>query len=250
LEVPRPVAWGFLSWRFLQNFPIFIFAGMYYRSLGLSRPIVLLAMNILAWGMSQALYDSDLSFNTYMDLLLYLVAAFVLVRRRYEWIILISILSALNRETGALIPVLSLAIGLWIESNPRRRRCALWASLIGAALFVGIYGGIRAWLGPRELFHAFDKDLGLPVFVENVARLNTWARLAIMFGILPYLAFRNWRRWSTPLKCFGCTLLPVWIAIHFLASVVAETRLFLVPLAIVLIPGALLMHDDHRAHSL
>jgi hypothetical protein len=59
-------------------------------------------------------------------------------------------------------------------------------------------------------------------------------------NIVPLLAIFSWRRWPLELKAFGLTIVPFWVVIHLFTSVIAETRLLLVPFAVVLLPGALL----------
>jgi hypothetical protein len=51
-------------------------------------------------------HGSDFQFNTFFDIMFYLLAGLVVFAGRYKWIVPITILGALNRETSALIPVL------------------------------------------------------------------------------------------------------------------------------------------------
>ena len=56
---------------------------------------------------------------------------------------------------------------------------------------------------------------------------------------MPFIALWRLRHWPAPLKTFGLAVVPVWLAVHLFAAVIAETRLLLVPYALVAIPGAL-----------
>jgi hypothetical protein len=49
------------------------------------------------------------------------------------------------------------------------------------------------------------------------------------------------------LKAFGIAVVPAWIVIHLFTAVLSETRLLLVPFALVLVPGALLALRDRTA---
>ena len=94
--IPRPVATAFIGCRVIQNMLIFILCLLFYRALGIGHLLSLLGMSLLAWSMTHSLYDSDLQYNTYSDVIFYLFAGIVLVRRKYAWIIPITFLAALN----------------------------------------------------------------------------------------------------------------------------------------------------------
>jgi hypothetical protein len=67
----------------------------------------------------------------------------------------------------------------------------------------------------------------------------TWDFVFQTLNVLPLLALIAWRRWSPELRAIGLAVAPAWVAIHLFTSVLAESRLLLVPLALVFIPGAL-----------
>jgi hypothetical protein len=52
----------------------------------------------------------------------------------------------------------------------------------------------------------------------------------------PFLGLIAFRQSPLVLKRFAIALVPVWILVHFLGSVVSEARLFLVPQILVFIP--------------
>src|SRR5437867_3550719 len=132
---PHPVATAFILFRLLQNALIFLLAASYFRSFDLNEPLVLLGLSCLAWGMTHAGYNSDLQFNTYSDIIFYLAAALLLIRGKSLWIPAVSVLAALNRETGLLIPLLALG-----EENPgTRRRRALNRPIVLAG--IGLLAG-------------------------------------------------------------------------------------------------------------
>lgn len=70
-------------------------------------------------------------------------------------------------------------------------------------------------------------------------RYITWVQLFGTLGVLPILAVWSARRWPRPLQAFFWAIVPVWIVVHPFVSVLAEARLFLVPLTMIFIPGAL-----------
>jgi hypothetical protein len=125
----HPLVTAFLELRLGQNFLIFLIAAIHYHRLRLSKPAILLGVNILAWSMTRSLFDSDLRFSTYVDVLLYLIAGVVFQGRTYRPILPLTVAAAFNRETSALIPFFppwqpSAAVirqGLWAKSGLTRR---------------------------------------------------------------------------------------------------------------------------------
>lgn len=243
LGLERPIVWGFLSMRIAQNLAIFLLAAQYYSSLGLGNRTVLLGLTGIAWAMTNALYDSDLGLNTYSDVILYLLAGLAVVKRRFIWIPPLALCAALNRETGALIPVIALATGL-CDRRATGSRQAVWIGAAGVVLFAATYLGLRSYLGPRQVFYAYGNPPGLSVVFENLSRLNSWARLIAMGGLFPLFAAMAFRSWPPVLRTFAVIVLPVWVLAHLPTSVLAESRLFLAPLALVVIPGGLFAFND------
>jgi hypothetical protein len=100
LGVGRPVLVGFLGVRVVQNAAIFLLAWILYRRLGLGRRRAALGLALLAWGTTQSLYEANLAFNTYSDVGFYLAAAVLLLYGAWAWIVPLTALAALNRETA------------------------------------------------------------------------------------------------------------------------------------------------------
>ena len=144
------VALGFVAFRILQNLAIFSLAAVYYRKLGLGRSAVLLGLSAVAWGMTNARYDSDLSLNTYSDVLFYLAAALLILAGRLVWMAPLMVAAALNRETSGLIPMMLLASGIGVRRPGERisPRLVAWPLAL-LACFALTYLGVRFMLGPR-----------------------------------------------------------------------------------------------------
>lgn len=239
LRVPDPVLTAFIGIRLLQNFAVFLLAMRWYRRLGLDRREVLLGVWMLALGMTNALYDSDLSFNTYMDLVLYLATVLLLEGRRYLWIVPLTVLAALNSERAGMIPLLLAAEALpWRRPFVLNRRVLI---LSGVAL--GAYGatflGLRLWLGHSSGTVTFGMSPGLGQAVFNISRPQTWVNLVATLGAIPLVALLAPGRWPPLLRRITVVLVPAWVAIHFASSLVAETRLMLTPFALAIVPAAL-----------
>ena len=190
-------------------------------------------------GMSQALYDSDLQFNTYFDVVFYLAAALAIVNKQYGWILPITILAALNRETSGLIPLMLAVAGLSRDvPQESKRRLFLIAALSLTSSGI-IFAGLRLLLGPRELFLPYGQQLGLKFVLYNLKRPITWMQMFGVLGLLPLLNWISRHHWPHVLHSFFWTAAPIWFLIHLLGSIMAEARLFLVPFALLFVPGAM-----------
>jgi hypothetical protein len=239
LGLSRDPMTAMLVFRALQNLALFALAWLFYRSLGLRSLVPLLGLVILAFGMGQATFESDLSFNLYFDLIFYLAAVLLIARRWDGWLIPLSILAAANRETSLLIPFLLVAARVGLRPLKVDRKATVIA---GVALIaqIGVYLGIRAALGPKEQFFPHGVAWGWELLRYNLARWETWQYLGATFSIIPLLSLALFRRWPDILRRYFWVMVPVWLVLHTLLGVLAETRILLVPYALVLLPGALL----------
>jgi hypothetical protein len=236
---PAPTIYAFMMVRLFQNLFIFVCAALYYEKLGLNRYAVFVGLALLTWGMIHSIPDTDLSFNTYTDLIFYLLAGLLILNQRYLWIIPLTALAALNRETGGLIPVMLLAATVHLRPKFTAERHAVGIAGSALVLFALIYVGLRMIYGPRPMFIPYDRPPGLPLFLFNVGQPITWMKLFATFGILPLLALVAFRRWPDVLRAFFWAIIPIWLGVHLFMSVLAETRLLLVPHTLVIIPGVL-----------
>jgi hypothetical protein len=238
--VPRAAGVTFVAIRVAQNVAIFLLLFGYMRALGIGAYAALLGMMALAWAMTQANYNSDLAINTYSDVLFYLLAGWCVVRRLAWPVLPITMLAALNRETSGLIPVMLLAAAYYWPQGRERASAVRWGAASLAAWAV-VFVGLRLWFGARGWeVHPSGTEQGIALLWYNLSFDRSWAHLAGTFSILPVLAWLGWRGAPDALRAFAVALLPVWITVHFLYSAVAETRLFLVPLVVVVIPLAML----------
>ena len=144
LGIPHPIGAAFLSFRVFQNSLIFLVAAFYYRKLGLNEYLVLIGLSALAWGMTHALVDSDLQFSNYSDVIFYLAAGLLILYNRDVWIIPITALAALNRETCGAIPLMLFASRVQVRPFRISKRplvivgvaCALYVLVFGTQVFV------------------------------------------------------------------------------------------------------------------
>jgi hypothetical protein len=229
----------FISFRFIQCILIFLVAGVYYQKLRVPIFANLLGLSILTWGMSTSLYNSDLAFNNFFDIAFYLLAAIVVMDGKFFWIPLITVMAAFNRETSALIPFMLIGFAYYSGNKQEQMKPAIVYSIISLIIFAVIFFGLRVYYGEQPFLTADGYSPGIGLLKFNLVRLVTWEQLLLTLGIIPFLAVFAYRDWPKTLKIYFWVVVPAWITIHFLASLVAESRLLLVPQALVFIPGVL-----------
>jgi hypothetical protein len=237
LSLPDPLVVAFVAVRVGQEVVMFVAAWWLWRALGLSRAACFLGLAALGWSVSYSNYGSDLQFNTYFDVLFYLLAALAVLRDRLLWLLPLTAVAALNRETSGLLPLLALAGLPGAAPGERTRRIRI--ALAGLAIWAAIFGGLRLAYGRQELIVPYGHRPGIDLLLYNLGRARTWVQLAATFSILPFLAWAARRRWTPPLRGFMWIVVPAWFAIHWVGAVMSETRLLLVPLALAILPAAL-----------
>ena len=142
-----------------------------------------------------------------------------------------------------MIPVMlaKTAFAGWWPREERAR--ILGIAVLSLAAYAAVVIGLRYLLPPQGVIRPYRIRFGLPLLHFNIAHWSTWKRLAVMLNVLPILCARNYRGWPRVLRGWFWVLVPAWFVVHFTAAVAAETRLFLVPVAVVLVPGSLLALD-------
>jgi hypothetical protein len=237
--IPSPSAVGFLAFRILQNILIFTLAAYYYRKLGLNQFAAILGISLLAWSFTQALYGADLQFNTYGDILFYLAAGLAIAHRRVNWVIPITFLAAFNRETSLLIPFLLVAAYIEMKPTISLPRNIFTVVGVSLALFAVVFIGLRIAFGPQELIVPYGYHIGMELFTYNLTLPATYIEVFGVLGLLPIMAIVARKQWPDLLVRFFWALVPIWFVVHLFASILAESRLLLVPQALIFIPGAL-----------
>jgi hypothetical protein len=235
----HPYVVGFEAFRLLQNLVIFAAMWILLRRFGFDALPAALGLGLLAWAMTQALHNTGLQFNSYGDLAFYLVAAILILDRRYAWIVPLTVAAALNRETSGLIPVMLIAVGIAHGARTDGGRRAIGYGAAALALYAITIASVRLIVGSAPLFKPFNLSPGLDYVRYNLRSGLTWEYLFRTLNIVPFIALAGLGRWPRELKAFALAIVPVWAVAHLFASILAETRLLLVPYAVVFVPGAL-----------
>lgn len=234
----------FLFFRFLQNILIFYMAILFYESLGIKNPwLILTGVFILSYSMAHSVFQSDLSFNTYFDVFFYLLGGWLIIHKKYIWIIPLMFLAALNRETSLLIPaMLVLPFVKWPNILVPRR--VFLIALTSILFFFVAFIGVRIYYGyqPSAGIHGMTSFTDYLFF--NIRFKRMYPELIGTLGFLPIVFLLFFNKLPLLLKQWFWLVCPVWFLIHLAYSTAVETRLFLVPQALIFIPGFLYLIED------
>ncbi len=242
----------FILFRFLLHIMIFIVAFMYYTKMVKSDWLIFIGLIILSLSMGNSVNDSDLAFNTYIDVLLYLMAGYIIYTEKYDWYILpIAILGALNRETSVLIPFIYYVCRLDLKNfslahirfdqvvAPKK---TIMITAISYLFFIAIYFGLRFYYGFEDYQGVRGASPGLPTLVINLFSLvsiKTYFEMYGTFMILPLIFIYKFNSIDFKLRIIFLALVPIWFLVHWWSAVAYQSRLFLVPTLLVFIPGVL-----------
>ena len=227
-----------------QNIIIFLLALIYFRSVKLSFQFSFIGMIICAYGMCFAFYQSDLSYYIYTQIAFILFAAILINFQKYNWLIPLTIIAALNREEAIFIPLMFLGSQM-IHFNFKmiNKRTALLQAgqlIFCFASYFIIYFGLRYVLGSAGYSNSRYGMVipGLELFRLNLLNQNTWRGLSFMYSGLPFIIL-YFTKWPAILKSYMFCLVLPWFLLEFVFGSADETRLFLVPLFIVFVPATI-----------
>ncbi|MEM6261756.1 MAG: hypothetical protein AAGI38_04565 [Bacteroidota bacterium] len=228
--------------RWIQHFLIFLVALMLYQKMGISHPwLSFIGVMLLAHSMARSNFGSDLSFNTYFDLLFYLLGAWCILSEKYVGFMVVVFLAALNRESSGFLPLM-LAI-MAIQGKPLNiiQPKKVKVAALSMGIFVGVFIGIRLWLGYQAPNPVYDNESFMDYLLWNLTNPITYPQLLTTFGVMPLIALVGYRAWPSFLTRWFWLVIPAWVVIHFGFSIARETRLFLVPMGLIFIPGVLFL---------
>ncbi|HEY9007937.1 hypothetical protein [Ohtaekwangia sp.] len=240
----------YLFFKFIQNMLIFYISFYYYKALQIRNPILIFAgLMLLCYTISNSVFQSDFSFNTYFDIIFYLLAACVILHKKYYWILPITFFAAVNRETSGFIPLMVVAPFLLFDRSMLTKD--KWIiTLSSLAVFAAVFVSIRLYFGFREAegIHGMRSPLAYLKF--NLTFFRMYPQLFGTLGLIPLITLFGFRRLPLMLKSWCLLIVPFWFVIHLAKSTAMESRLFLVPQALIFIPAMLwLIEDYYRNHS-
>ncbi len=211
---------------------------LYFIALGFPLSGMITGCLLLAWGMCQAFNQSDLSFYSYSELLFFLLAGACMARRWLWMMPILLLVAAANRESSIMLLAL---FGAAIPTMGFRR--IVWPLLVSMVVFVAVQALAHWWAGPSPLYSGSCYGAvypGVKLAMLNFTNKYTWYWLIRMYAVLP-LVLLWYRQWPISLRWHFWMLAIPWCFAQFLCGSTDETRLFLVPLAMVFIPASVAM---------
>lgn len=229
----------FALWRVVLQVIIFILLYESYRTFIHSDRLLIFGGLWLAFAMGNAIKDSDLSLNTYADVLFYACALLFWVRLAPAWYFVpLMFVATLNRETDMLILAFALfpRPGSW--RLDRERVLVMGLAALTAGL---VFLGVRAYYGqlPHNDYYV---PVGLPMLRLNLFSAMapyTYMEVLGTVSVLPVVMLLSWRALRPIWRQLFLLIVPVWFLVHLVSVVCWESRLFLVPLVVVFLPAVL-----------
>jgi hypothetical protein len=183
---PEPIP--YLALHFAQVALIFILCLMYFQKLGVKNPFLLGAgLIISSFCISTSVFQSDLSFNTYFDIIFYLTAALLILSEKIVWIIPLTVVAASNRETSGFIPLMVLTPFAFRSYGTDRRRLVVAASSL--ILFAIVFFFVRWYFGFRPAVGIHGMTSPIDFFIFNITFLRMYP-LMLRPGINTRSGFR------------------------------------------------------------
>lgn len=219
-----------ISFRIIQNFVIFMLISKFI-SIYVTRDSKYLAMLLFAYITLNSNWNSDLSFNIYTELIVCLSFAILYHEKKILGCYLVVFLGVLNRETS-----IYLAIFMFSFMNKPVKRDYTFAFKL---LFLGLatYLSIRMIIGPRAYMRYECCSVPLGYLKRNFESQSIFFFSQTMFALILVIIV-CWKS-IIPRYKRGIILTIPWILIHFCATFVEETRLFLVPTILIYLPAVL-----------
>lgn len=240
---------AFLIFRVLQNLLIFLLAHLVWKRLGVLNPwLILTGITLLGFNMAHSVFQSDLSFNTYFDIFFYLLAAWLILSKKIVWTIPLMLIAALNRETSLLIPGMVLLGGItWKPFSVNKKH--FWTATAAMVMFFVAFIWVRLYYGYRAPEGINGMVSYLDYLKFNISFKRVYPELIGTLAVLPLLVILFLNRVPVVLREWFWLICPVWFIVHFAYSTVVETRLFLVPQALIFVPAFIFLLEAWYTNS-
>lgn len=239
----------FLLFRLALNMLVFTLAYYLWKHFVQNRLLILLGLMFVSLAMGNAVIASDLTFNTYLDNVFYLFTACIIVYQlNYLWLLPLTLLAAFNRETAMLIPVLFFVSQMDFSKFSLQSlrlntigfppvRIWIFSGLL-VVLFLSIFLSVRAYYGyvAPQVWKASPGWDMIKLNLMSPVALKSYMELLGVTSIIPFVLLYRFRIVPLLLKVWFITIVPLWFAVHIYSVVIYQTRLFLVPLIMILMP--------------
>lgn len=247
----------FIVWRFILNFLVFTLAYCLWRYFIQNQWLIFFGLLFVSLAMGNGVMASDLTFNTYTDIAFYLLAACLIVYgHNPAWFLLIAPLAAFNRETSLLIPFLFFISQMDFSGftlRPLNLKAIrwpvprIWALTAGCyVLFFTIFIGVRLHYGYRPP-QTWKVPAGLPMIKLNLfsaVAVKSYFEMLGVFSVIPLIILYKFRSFPLLLRTWFLGIVPVWFAVHIISVVTYQTRLFLTPTIMIMLPMMLWLIEN------
>jgi hypothetical protein len=238
----------FVGFRFLQNMIIFCLAYVYFSLIVRNKMLIAFGLMLATIFMGNGVMDADLTFNTYTDIILYLTAALVILKNYSPlWIVVLTLAGSLNRETSLMIPALYFFTKMnwngWpkaVELVKNNFNLIIWTTAALIAYAIGFIA-VRMYFG-YEPVSVWRAPAGIQMLKFNLlssVSIKTYMELFGVFGFMPLWCLLIFKKMSYQMKVFFILLVPVWFTVHLCTAVGYQTRLYLVPVLLTILPAVL-----------
>lgn len=248
----------FLIFRFMEDFFLLLLSFYLLSYFIKNNWLVFLGLIMISWSMGNGVSASDLTFNTYLDNIFYLLAGCLILYKKNPWYFVpITIFACANRETSMLIPYLlfisnikfkvPLSLSMFKKNSWPSKRIFL-ITILSFASYVIIFIGIRLYFGYRPQ-GIWKVPAGLPMIRLNLLSLVAVKGYFEMFGafsILPLICLYKFRQCSLILQTWFIAIVPVWFFVHLYSVPAYESRLFFVPTYLIFVPMFLEIIQKHE----
>lgn len=247
----------FIFFRFCLNFLVFALAYCLWRYFVKNNWLIFFGLIFISLSMGNGVIASDLTFNTYLDITFYLTAANIIVYKKNPyWLIPLIALAAFNRETSMMIPFLFFISQMDFSKFQLRRlnfsfpKLNVWVLTgIMYVIFFAIFFSVRAYYGYKPS-QEWKVPAGLPMVKLNLLSsvgVKSYFEMLGLFGVIPFIILYKLRSFPLLLRVWFLCIVPAWFAVHFYTVVTYQTRLFLTPLIMIMMPMMLwLIENEYR----
>lgn len=247
----------FILFRFAEHLLIFFLAWKLWSKFVKNKWLIFFGINFLALSLGNGVTVADLSFNTYMDIILYLITANIIVYNKNHLLLIpITVLGAFNRETSILIPALyfisqmdltKFSLKNFSFKSIKFPAGKTWlVTILLYVIFFTIFISLRVHFGYRPQ-QVWKVPAGLQMLKLNLASataVKAYMELIATFAVIPLIILYKFKSFPYLLRKWFLFLVPVWFLIHFISVVAYQTRLFMVPFILIMLPMLLWLIEN------
>jgi hypothetical protein len=208
------------------SFLLYALGYVWWAELGLGWPTRLLGLALLSIALAFALLIRGWEIDKLIEPCLFLLAALCAWRGRFVAFVAIAALAAVNRETGAFMPLVA-AAALIDQRGTLRAAASHWSVWLSAVVCLAIVVWLRTLLPLPAVRPWSDLSLERLIYVGGG------------LSVLPVLAVAWRTAASSGLRWLLYVLSPVWLVYVLATDRLEQGMLLLAPLALVWLPISL-----------